>query len=257
MNFIFDLDGTICFKGEPLSPFMVQAIERLEYNGHSIIFASARPIRDLLPILPQSMHHYPMIGGNGAFVVPSKLQISTTFFDPAITVTLLQLIAKYNADYLIDSSWDYAYYARKDYAIRNNLDPQQRAVNKPLDSLEGLVKVVILHSDNNKALLEELTTLPVVISKHGNENIIDISPQGIDKWAGIQALGILPHDYIAFGNDANDLSMFAYAKYSVCVGDHPQLVELANEVILSDEEHVIRKIGELANGTLLTKMERI
>jgi len=256
MKFIFDLDGTICFKGQPLTLQMVQALESLEHIGHSIIFASARPIRDLLPILPQSMHHYPMIGGNGAFVVPSKLQISTTYFDPETTDALLQLLVTYDADYLIDSNWDYAYYARKDYAIRNNLDPQQRAVNKPLNNLEGLVKVVVLQSDNNEAMMEELTKLPVVISKHGNEDIIDISPQCIDKWAGIQALGIQPHDYIAFGNDANDLSMFAYAKYSVCVGNHPQLAELANEVIPSDEEHVIRKIRDVANSATLTRMER-
>ncbi|MCR8656438.1 HAD-IIB family hydrolase [Paenibacillus endoradicis] len=255
MNYIFDLDGTICFKGKPLTQHMVRALQQLEYIGHAIIFASARPIRDLLPILPESMHHFPMIGGNGAFVVPGELKISTTFFDPAITEALLQLIRKYNADYLIDSSWDYAYYARKEYAIRGNLDPQQRAVNKSLDSLEGLVKVVILHSEDNEEMLKELTKLPVVISKHGNEDIIDISPQGIDKWAGIQALGIAPYDYIAFGNDANDLSMFTFAKYSVCVGNHPQLGELANEVIVSDEEQVISKIVNISNNEVLNANE--
>jgi len=247
MNYIFDLDGTICFKGQPLTPSIVQALQELERNGHTIIFASARPIRDLLPIIPQSMHHYPMIGGNGAFVVPGELQMETTFFELAVADALLQLIVKYDADYLIDSSWDYSYYAMKEYAIRNNLDPEQRAHNVPLDNLEGIVKVVILHSNNNTALMEELLSLPIVITKHGNEEIIDISPQGIDKWAGIQILGIQRFDYIAFGNDANDLSMFANAKYSVCVGNHPQLAALANEVIESNGDVVAKKIVEASN----------
>lgn len=249
MNFIFDLDGTICFKGQPLSEVIVHALQSLEQQGHSIIFASARPIRDLLPILPQSMQHYPMVGGNGAFVAVDPLQIKTTFFEQEIAQSILQLIKKYNADYLIDSSWDYTYYARKEYAIRRNLDPQQRAFNQPLDNLPGFVKVVILDSDDNELMLEELSTLSVVISKHGNEDIIDISPQNIDKWAGIQALGIAPYHYIAFGNDANDLSMFTFAKYSVCVGNHPQLIEQANEAIESDEQIIARKIIELAAKT--------
>ncbi|HIW32530.1 MAG TPA: HAD family hydrolase [Candidatus Paenibacillus intestinavium] len=248
MTFIFDLDGTICFKGQPLSEVIVRSLQSLEEHGHSIIFASARPIRDLLPILPQSMQHYPMIGGNGAFVAVEPLQIKTTFFEQEIAQSILQLIKKYNADYLIDSNWDYAYYARKEYAIRRNLDPQQRAFNQPLDNLPGFVKVVILDSDDNELMLDELSTLSVVISKHGNEDIIDISPQNIDKWAGIQALSIAPYDYIAFGNDANDLSMFTFAKYSICVGNHPQLVELANEAIESDEQIIASKIIELAEN---------
>lgn len=42
MKFIFDLDGTICFSGKPLSGFIVQALDSLIEKGHEVIFASAR-----------------------------------------------------------------------------------------------------------------------------------------------------------------------------------------------------------------------
>ncbi|MEC1535480.1 HAD hydrolase family protein [Bacillus sonorensis] len=51
MNFVFDLDGTICFEGQPVSEHLLMAFEELKAQGHEVIFASARPIRDLLPVL--------------------------------------------------------------------------------------------------------------------------------------------------------------------------------------------------------------
>lgn len=51
MKFVFDLDGTICFKGQPVSEKILSALSKLTDQGHEVIFASARPIRDILPIL--------------------------------------------------------------------------------------------------------------------------------------------------------------------------------------------------------------
>jgi len=53
VQFVFDLDGTICFKGQPLSASITSALEDCLQHGHDVIFASARPIRDLLPVLPE------------------------------------------------------------------------------------------------------------------------------------------------------------------------------------------------------------
>ncbi|GGH19808.1 HAD-IIB family hydrolase [Paenibacillus segetis] len=245
MKIVFDLDGTICFKGKPLSKDMVQALESLAGKGHEIIYASARPIRDLLPVLPPHMQQYPMIGGNGAFVASGGEIISTIHFDKPLADKIVKLIRKYEASYLIDSRWNYAYTGNNEHPIRRNVDPEQRAANVPLDELNEIVKVVILHSINEQQLLEELQQLPIVIYVHGNEGIIDISPQGVDKWAGLQALGILPQQFIAFGNDANDVSMFKHAQRSVCVGEHNTLMQIASEHVASDENQVILKIKEL------------
>ncbi|NIK76468.1 hypothetical protein FHS15_001593 [Paenibacillus castaneae] len=245
MKFVFDLDGTICFKGNPLSKAMVQALDDFEKKGHEIIFASARPIRDLLPILPVHMHHYSMIGGNGAFVAVGGDIISTIHFDQEIAETILHLIKKYEAQYLIDSKWDYAFTGSIEHPIRRNVDPEQRAKNVALEELNEIVKVVILQSRNSQQMLEELQKLSIVTYKHGQEEIIDISPIGVDKWAGLQKIGVVPQQFIAFGNDANDVSMFKHAQHSVCVGEHAELTQLATEKVSSEEEHVINKIMEL------------
>ncbi|WP_028595033.1 HAD-IIB family hydrolase [Paenibacillus assamensis] len=245
MNIVFDLDGTICFSGKPLSNKMIQALDLLVNEGHEIMFASARPIRDLLPVIPEHMHHYSLVGGNGAFVARGGEILSTVHFDKAIADSLLQLIKEFEAAYLIDSKWDYAYTGAQDHPIRRNVDPEQRAHHRHVTELAEIVKIVILHSLDQQRLLGELQQLPIVINMHGTEDIIDISPVGVDKWAGLQALGLRSHEFIAFGNDANDMSMFKHAQRSVCVGNHPELASMATEQVINDEERVVDKIKHL------------
>lgn len=64
---------------------------------------------------------------------------------------------------------------------------------------------------------------------HDNEAFIDISPRNINKYLGLQKLGI--NDYIAFGNDVNDRSMFEHARESICVDNHPIVSQLAHKQI--------------------------
>ncbi len=51
MRYVFDVDGTLCFDGITIDPALIHALKKLERDGDTIIFASARPIRDLLPVV--------------------------------------------------------------------------------------------------------------------------------------------------------------------------------------------------------------
>lgn len=246
MKFVFDLDGTICFQGKALTKEMVQTLDFLVEKGHELIFASARPIRDLLPILPVHMQQFPLVGGNGGFVYRSGLEISTVYLEASIADHILALLKQHEAEYLIDCQWDYCYSGNPEHPIRRNLDPECRAKNVLLEELTEIVKVVVLSSRNHQEMLDALYNLPVVTYMHGTENIIDISPEGVNKWTGLQALGVSPHEFIAFGNDANDIPMFEYASRSICVGQHEKLARIADERVESQEKDVIDKIIEIA-----------
>ncbi|WP_028392471.1 HAD hydrolase family protein [Bacillus cihuensis] len=99
MKFVFDLDGTICFKGQPVSDKLLSSLEKLVDQGHEVIFASARPIRDLLPILHERFHQYPMIGGNGAMVAIEGNIASTVSFNNDLLSNIVQLLKSYNITY--------------------------------------------------------------------------------------------------------------------------------------------------------------
>lgn len=245
MKFVFDLDGTICFKGQPLSEGITSALEACIENGHEIIFASARPIRDLLPVLPETMRKFSMVGGNGAFVAQNGETIEVTAFEAEIVEAIQNIISAYQLPYLVDGDWDYAYTGSEAHPIYQNLDPLKLAKKVALQDLKDIVKIVLFPGEHLHELLVELKELPISIYEHTSENIVDMSPNGIDKWNGLTKLGIAEGDFIAFGNDANDASMFVKAKESVCVGEH-KVRELASLQVSSEEAAVIEMLQTLS-----------
>ncbi|WP_242225375.1 HAD-IIB family hydrolase [Bacillus cereus group sp. BfR-BA-01380] len=257
MKFVFDLDGTICFKGQPVSEKLLIALEKLVAQGNEVIFASARPVRDLLPVLHKRFHQYPMIGGNGSMIARKGKIISTVSFDEETLANIVQLLRTYHVSYLIDGDWDYAYTGPATHPILNNLDPQNHAKNVKLDKLQSIVKILMLTSDNMEEVKEQLSKMDVVVHSHGNEGVLDVSPNGIDKWSGLQQLGVKEGDYIAFGNDANDITMFQRAMYSVMVGENLQLAPFSSEQLsLSNdtENLLVQRLSELGDLYSINKL---
>ena len=244
MKFVFDLDGTICFKGQPLSEGVTNALEACIENGHEIIFASARPIRDLLPVLPETMRKFSMVGGNGAFVAQNGEIIEVTAFEAKIVEEIQNIISAFRLPYLIDGDWNYAYTGSETHPIYQNLDPLKLAKNVSLQELKDIVKVVLFPGEQRNEIIGELKKLPISLYEHTSENILDMSPSGIDKWNGLTKLGVAEGEFIAFGNDTNDASMFAKAKESVCVGEH-EVRELASLQVPSEETAIIKMLSVL------------
>ena len=55
---------------------LLQRLFKLRQANHNVIFASARPIRDLLPVIPEFADDT-LIGGNGSII--SKMDKSKLF----------------------------------------------------------------------------------------------------------------------------------------------------------------------------------
>ena len=248
MKFVFDLDGTICFKGAPISETIITAIERLKAHGHEAIFASARPIRDLLPILPKRLHAYTMIGGNGALIYRNGFVEQGTYFETSVLDQLKEWLRIFKADYLMDSDWDYAYTGPNDHPILKQLDVHQLAQNCSVDELNQIVKILVVDSCNMQELYERIKQLPVVIHRCTVEGVFDISPANIHKWSALQAIGVEAGSYIVFGNDANDVTMFQHAWHSVMIGHHDFLSHYASEQLdihADIDMEISKKIDEL------------
>lgn len=250
MQFVFDLDGTICFKGQPLTNEICAALDECQAMGHEIIFASARPIRDLLPVLPEKYHQLRMVGGNGAFRNADG-SIEVNSFDTSTCKQLFNIIDAHQLPYLIDSSWDYSYTGEQTHPIYQNIDPLKSAKNVPIDLLENIVKMVLFTS--NAEIQKSLEALPLTLHLHQNEGILDLSPEGIDKWTGLQQLGVKENEFIAFGNDSNDMCMFEAAKESICIGNHPAAKEHATLQVTEDE--VAKMILRMSEKYLTQEIE--
>ncbi|HDX9530227.1 TPA: HAD-IIB family hydrolase [Bacillus thuringiensis] len=214
MNFVFDLDGTLCFDGKSIDTEIIKVLQELKLEGHQVIFASARPIRDLVPVIPKSFHEGLLVGGNGTFTYDhGKIQV--THFEQQLLDKLIAVIHQHQLNYLADGQWDYAFTGDIAHPIYRNID-KTNSKNIPLEQLLPVCKLVLFQP--NEEVLEILEAFPVTVTHYKTEHAIDISPLGINKVKGLHVLNI--QEFIAFGNDNNDQCLFEHAVHSVCVGNN-------------------------------------
>lgn len=230
MIVVFDLDGTICFKGQPVTSDITDILQEMQAAGHRIIIASARPIRDIYPVLPMWMRALDMVGGNGAFVKRGE-DMTVRGFD--CLPELKAIIEEFELAYLADSKWHYAYTGPARHPIRQQVDSAGLAQQVALEELEEVVKLVLFSTDER--VVKRVQALPVELYRHTAEALIDLSPQHVTKWSGLQALGIAPRDFIAFGNDANDVPMFQQAREAICIGMHEEASKRADMCIVPED----------------------
>ena len=216
---VFDVDGTICFDGRTIGPDIVDALRSLRERC-DLVFASARPIRDLLPVLPAALHDAILIGGNGAFSQVEG-ELTVLGIDRADRLLIDRLIDEHGLAVLIDGDWDYSFTGDEAHRIFRQLDAGRLASNIPREQIEQYSKVVLFATD--PLIEDELRRSPLSINVHPDEGIIDIAPSGITKHHALGRLGIADGGYVAFGNDANDELMLRHARTSYCVGAHPAL----------------------------------
>ena len=248
MIFVFDLDGTICFSGEPLDENITTALQTVIDQGHEVIFASARPIRDMLPVIPKTFQTCRMIGSNGAFTYVDGL-VEVQFLHASIQSQIVELVEKHELAYLADSDWDYAYTGSVDHPMYKGIDSQKKAKKVTIHELAGFSKVLLF--DPRMSVKEFVQTLPVTTFEYTEEKILDICSPNLNKIIGLERLGVT--EYIAFGNDVNDLLMFKQAIHSVCVGMH-EVGEHATERVTQQNVHM--KIEELGQKWLTVSSKK-
>ncbi|MCL1696615.1 MULTISPECIES: HAD family hydrolase [unclassified Lysinibacillus] len=236
MNFVFDLDGTLCFDGKSIDKEIIEALQELKLAGHQVIFASARPIRDLVPIIPKDFHEGLLVGGNGTFTYDNG-RIKVKHFEQQLLDKLITLIHQHQLKYLADGQWDYSYTGDITHPIYHNID-KNNSTNIPLEQLLPVCKLVLFQA--NEEVLKELQSISVVVTHYKTEDAVDISPLGINKVRGLRMLNI--QQFVAFGNDSNDQCLFEKAVHSVCVGSN-DVKSYANENI--ERLDVAKKIREL------------
>lgn len=232
MKIVFDIDGTICFNGQFIDSNIIKLIQQLENHGHQIIFASARPIRDLLPVLPNIFHQHTLIGGNGSIISQNgQIQVVQSI-EAQHFAQIKQLINEYDLDYIVDDSWDYAAHLDSQNVIYSRLDPLHTAKHIDISTIETPIKVILLNIDAElmPTILQQLSSHQdnLEIIHHSDEFNIDITAKSINKYSALQYLFGSDVQYIAFGNDHNDIAMLNHAQQAFYVApfaNHQQLTQ--------------------------------
>lgn len=231
-NIVFDLDGTICFDGINIDGKVLEIITRLA-KTENVIFASARPIRDMLPVLKhhKELEDCDLIGGNGTIVRKNKVIYSENIEKKVVDKTV-DLTCEFGHKLLLDSKWDYYYNGDTSSELYKRIDTDNVACNTPYDKLEEIIKMVILYEDED--ILNVLSkysdhTQECHINVYESENMFDLLPANVNKFSALNKhFAINTGEYIAFGNDTNDIELLTNAKHGYIIGNNLSLDECKN-----------------------------
>ncbi|OFI47831.1 hypothetical protein BG262_08340 [Floricoccus penangensis] len=246
MKFVFDLDGTLCFNGVSIDQDIILALKKLEEYNHEVIFASARPIRDLLPLIPQFRNNK-LIGGNGS-IVADKGEISVVkLIDENSFEQIQKIIDKHQLSYIIDDKFDYAASVDPSNKIFKQLDPDKLAQKIQIAEIKQPIKIILL--DAPSIVENELAELSSDISviSHANEGNFDITSGGINKFTTLNKVFEID-DYIAFGNDHNDIELLKNAKSAYLIGDP----ENAKKLFLENQVNIVPKDSKEVAKTIMS-----
>lgn len=253
MKFIFDLDGTICFKGQPVSKNILDYLEHLQSLGHLVGFASARPCRDMLPVLDERFRHNLLIGANGAMTYYQGELTHINYIPMKLASEILAILEEFKASYLIDDQWDYAYNFEDSHPFLENIDALNISKRVTTSDLKYIVKILVLSCDRFEELSRRLRELKVTIHYHSSEGILDITNKDTSKMEALRRFGIGQGEFTCFGNDMNDISMFKEAHYSVAIGSFAGLTDIAKHCIHIDdniEKCIIEELQKISRPVI-------
>ncbi|KXT74120.1 hypothetical protein STRDD10_01188 [Streptococcus sp. DD10] len=233
MQFVFDLDGTLSFDNTTIDKEIKQALLTAPKYGHQVAFATARSYRDCLGLLGEELKNHLVIGLNGGLVYEDgQCRLEKHLEQQAYTV-LLSWCLTYNLPFIVDNCFDYSGQIFEKIPFFSGIDPLNQAQRLDLTNLKSPIKLVIYMGDHEDLLddtihhLEKLQSL--YLSYHAHERCLYVNPADTHKATTI--VEICGHDFIAFGNDQNDIEMLQASLYAVQIGNFPGLKAYRDEQV--------------------------
>jgi len=244
-----DIDGTILDHGAQLSDRVRDVVRAVADSGRHVVLATGRDIAGTLPVLRLlGLAHGWTVCCNGAVLLrldaslPEGFAVErATTFDPRPALELLRehLPDALYAMELVDGG----------FAMTAAFPPGEltegRSTIVPFEKLTGPTTRVVVRSTERP--VDEFLA---VIEKAGLQGVsytvswtswLDINPRGVSKAGALEEvraqLGVDPGRTLAVGDWLNDLPMFAWAGWSVAMGQAlPEVRAAADEVTASVAE---------------------
>ena len=245
MNVVFDLDGTICFDGQHIDRRITDFLEQeiVRQPSHQLVFASARPVRDILPVLPMALRDCYLIGGNGAMCYFQQEAVWTNPLEPGDVPKIIEYILEHKLDYMIDESWNYSFKGASLHHLKPKVDILKTAQNIEITEVRDPLKILLSNYQDQAQVMADLKELAVNFIPYPQEECLDLTKRGVNKATALAA--IMPQEaYVAFGNDVNDLELLQGASHSVCVGNNQTVAQVAHQVIAENALSIIHAISE-------------
>jgi HAD superfamily hydrolase (TIGR01484 family) len=205
-----DYDGTLASDGR-VGAATVDAIRALRASGRRAVMVTGRQVEDLLAICPDLDLFDLIVAENGAVLYAPATRQARTLAEPPPPELVRQL--------------------------------RQRGV-EPLDV--GRV-IVATERPHEVAALEVIQQLGLELQVIFNKGSVMILPSGVNKATGLSAglndLGLSPHNVVAIGDAENDHALLASCECAVAVANAvPTLRQRADLVTTGDHGDGVREL---------------
>jgi Cof subfamily protein (haloacid dehalogenase superfamily) len=258
---VSDVDGTLVDGKKQLTPAVKAAVARLTQAGVAFTIVSARPRSGMLPIADALGIDAPMGAFNGGIVFTRDGQMQSHHVIDRTVAEGMFAIAKGAA---VDT-WVFAddiWYASTDQGehvanerLASNQAPIVTQDFTPYFDRADKITFVSDDGDLLKSLAEKANQFAKQATIVQSQTYyLDVTAQAANKGDGVialsHALGVPLSETAVFGDQANDLPMFAQAHVSYAMGQGPAAVRAkATHVVASnDQDGVAEAIGLVLGG---------
>ncbi|MCL1935456.1 MAG: HAD family hydrolase [Defluviitaleaceae bacterium] len=235
---ISDLDGTLLRSDKTISKYSVMILEKCKNEGYKLIFATARPPRDIYKYLPTQLKNEIVISYNGAMILENCNTIYRKTIDKNIVLEIIK-ISKNQGLNRICIEIDDKLYANFDATYYYGWNPCEIVDFNELDFIEVLKIIIFSDKTIQPEFIKKIpTNCTGVITD--NNSLLQIMNKDVSKWSAIKR--VIDNfenikDIIVFGDDYNDFDMIQNATIGVAMENAvPELKSIANFVTSSNDE---------------------
>lgn len=233
----FDIDGTLSYKANSITPTLRNELNRLQEEGFRIILATGRPYEDLLTFQRKNDFYTEAILLNGAAIIDQKQKLGFfQYIDQRIVKSVCEVLRGFDVPFVcFTSKGNFEYICSRmrygdvmkkylgDESELKDLIDSFVFVDKQVFNYEEVFKIEIMFENLHeigkvKDALSKIKQIQVVSSMNFNLEITSSSTnKGKILKNYIESLGYQEDEVMIFGDSENDRSMFELFSNSVLV----------------------------------------
>lgn len=250
-----DMDGTLLQKGHKhVSAQGLELIDSLASKGVIFVIASGRQYTSLKKLMSDIVYEPIYICENGGLIKYKGKTLFKSHLDRELGIELMKSIYNRNDSEMLLSGEETSYVMEKSQSYIDHLinDVGNSVTTiKTFDQVkEEFIKISVYKKDgikNSKDYFEERWGDKFKVTVSG-ECWMDFVPKNINKGIALkmvqEELGISPYDTITFGDNYNDLEMFAVSEYSYVMEIAEDEVKNMAKYIVPNVESILSELVE-------------
>ena len=276
-----DIDGTLVTSENKLSIGIAPLIRETQARGIGVTLVSGRPKLKMAPLLKELGLTLPYIGSGGAYIAdPSNNLVILHHPLGREEATAVVKLARAEKAPIISQEPDHLYYegsleelerliaiAKIDITGVEGSQVEILRMDDVLQACAEPTKINICSEPGHLLKIERklrLLNLPIYLT-YSAPISLEITRSGIDKGEALKVLAMylaIPLERIlVIGDSHNDVSMFGIAGMAVAMGNAPEGVKAAADLVApsNDQDGVAWVLRELGGGKLtpLLSMKRV